>query len=117
MYSFLVVIFVLTSILLVIVILLQAGKGQGLAGSFGGIGGGGAVFGGRGAATFLSKTTAVLAILYGVLCLSIGYIYRSNIEQSQQSLIQQQAEQQSQLPTTDLMEAPLSLPIGTDSTR
>jgi preprotein translocase subunit SecG len=117
MYSFLVLLFVLTSVLLVIVILLQAGKGQGLAGSFGGIGGGGAVFGGRGAASFLSKTTAVLAVVYGVLCLSIGYISRSNIEQSQQSLIQQQAEQQAQMPATDLLEAPLTLPVGSDSTR
>jgi preprotein translocase subunit SecG len=115
MYSFLVVIFVLTCILLVIVILLQAGKGQGLAGSFGGIGGG-AVFGGRGAATFLSKTTAILAIIYGFLCLSIGYIYRTDMEQTKQSIIQKQAEAQSQLPATDLREAPLTIPMQGDST-
>jgi preprotein translocase subunit SecG len=114
MYSFFVIIFIITCILLVVVILLQAGKGQGLAGSFGGIGGG-AVFGGRGAATFLSKTTAVLAIIYGLLCITIGYIYRTDIEQTKQSIIQRQAEEQSQLPATDLREAPLRIPMQGDS--
>jgi preprotein translocase subunit SecG len=114
MYSFLVLLFVLVCILMVIVILLQAGKGQGLAGSFGGIGGG-AVFGGRGAATFLSKTTTILAVLYGLLCLSIGYIYRTNIEETKQSIIQRQAEDQSQVPMTDLREAPLPIPTEGDS--
>jgi len=41
---------------------LQSSKGEGLAGAFGGGALTGAVFGGRGAATFLSKATTVLAI-------------------------------------------------------
>jgi preprotein translocase subunit SecG len=50
---------------LVIVVLLQAGKGGGLAGAFGGGGGAGqTLFGGRGAATFLSKATTVLGISF-----------------------------------------------------
>jgi preprotein translocase subunit SecG len=60
---------VLVSGLLIIVVLLQSGKGEGLAGAFGGGGGSGAVFGGRGTANFLTRTTTVLAIAFMVNCL------------------------------------------------
>jgi len=77
MYSFLIIIHVLTCIILTIVILLQSSKGGGLAGVFGGGGGGmGAVFGGRGAASFLSKLTTILAILFMVISLVLGMITR-----------------------------------------
>ncbi len=62
MYPFLLVIHVLVSLALVVAVLLQSSKGEGLAGAFGGGGLSGAVFGGRGAATFLSKATTFLAI-------------------------------------------------------
>jgi preprotein translocase subunit SecG len=90
MLTLLTILFVLICALMVVVILMQAGKGQGLAGSFGGFGAGGAVFGGRGAATFLSKATLVLASSYGVLCLLIGYLYKSSDAGVRESLIQQE---------------------------
>jgi preprotein translocase subunit SecG len=90
MLTLLTILFVLTCVLMVVVILMQAGKGQGLAGSLGGFGAGGAVFGGRGAATFLSKATLVLAISYGVLCLIIGYLYKTTDTPVRESIIQQQ---------------------------
>jgi len=68
---------VITCIALVLVVLMQSSKGEGLAGSaFGGGGGGlsGAVFGGRGAATFLSKATTVLAILFMFNCGALAYM-------------------------------------------
>lgn len=49
-------------IFLIIVILLQAGKGADIGAVFGG--GSQTVFGGRGPATFLSKMTAVVAIAF-----------------------------------------------------
>jgi len=61
---------ILICIGLIIVVLLQSAKGEGLAGAFGGGGLSGAVFGGRGAATFLSKATSILAI--GFMISSIG---------------------------------------------
>ncbi len=63
-YPFLLVIHVIVSLSLVITVLLQSSKGEGLAGAFGGGGLSGAVFGGRGAATFLSKATTFLAVGY-----------------------------------------------------
>lgn len=63
LYPFLLVIHVIFSLALIVVVLLQSAKGEGLAGAFGGGGGlTGAVFGGRGAATFLSKATTFLAV-------------------------------------------------------
>lgn len=59
---------VIVCIALVLVVLMQSSKGEGLAGTAMGGGGGlsGAVFGGRGAASFLSKATTVLAVLFMV---------------------------------------------------
>jgi preprotein translocase subunit SecG len=60
----------LVCILLVVVVLMQSAKGEGLAGAFGGGGTGltGAVFGGRGAASFLSKATTILAVIFMLNC-------------------------------------------------
>ena len=50
---------------LILVVLLQSGKGGGLAGAFGGMGGAGqSLFGGRGAATFLSKATTAFGVAF-----------------------------------------------------
>jgi len=57
---------------LIVVVLLQAGKGGGLAGAFGGAGGVGAVFGGQAAATFLTKATRYLAIAFMITSLSLA---------------------------------------------
>jgi len=79
METFLIIIHFLVTVLLMVVILLQSSKGGGLAGVFGGGGGGmGAVFGGRGAASFLSKLTTVLATLFLGLALLISYIDKGN---------------------------------------
>ncbi len=54
---------------------MQSAKGEGLAGgtAFGG-GLSGAVFGGRGAASFLSKATTVLAILFMFNCGALAFM-------------------------------------------
>ena len=68
MYVFVLVLFLLVCLIMTIVILLQSSKGGGLAGAFGGGGGNmGSVFGGRGAATFLSRTTTWLAVAFFLL--------------------------------------------------
>lgn len=64
-----VVFHVIVCFALIIVVLMQSAKGEGLAGgtAFGG-GVSTAVFGGRGAASFLSKATTVLAIIFFINC-------------------------------------------------
>jgi len=76
-YPFLLVIHVIVALALIIAVLMQSSKGEGLAGAFGGGALTGAVFGGRGAATFLSKATTMLAIGFMstsiLLFISLGF--------------------------------------------
>ena len=60
---------VLICVLLVVTVLLQAGKGGGLAGSIGGGLASSSVLGGRTATTFLTKATTVLATAFMLSCL------------------------------------------------
>ena len=109
MYTALIVIFAILSFLLVVVILLQAGKGAGLAGAIGGGMAGQSVFGGRGAGDFLSKATTFIATMYMALALVIGMVYKDSA-QEQESLIQQESENQS-VPASTLPFAPIENPI------
>jgi len=69
------VIYVLIALAMIVLVLLQRGSGA-QAGSGFGSGASGTVFGARGAATFLTRSTAVLAGLFFVLSLGMG-IYLS----------------------------------------
>lgn len=79
MYGVVIGIHVLVCGLLVVVVLLQSGKGGGLAGAFGGAGGLGAVFGGQSAATFLTKATRYLAIAFMLTSLVLALMARGAI--------------------------------------
>ncbi|MCP4150989.1 MAG: preprotein translocase subunit SecG [bacterium] len=76
METFVLFIHIVVCALLVIVVLLQSGKSADLAGAFGGAGSQ-STFGPRGAASFLSKMTTTLAILFMVTSLSL-YIIAAN---------------------------------------
>jgi preprotein translocase subunit SecG len=70
MYPLLVIFHILVCLLLIVTILLQSGKGGGMAGAFGGSSTSmDSYFGARGAATFLTKATVVLAVLFALLCI------------------------------------------------
>ncbi|HLF15130.1 MAG TPA: preprotein translocase subunit SecG, partial [Bacteroidota bacterium] len=74
MYTFLVSIEIVISIVLMIVILMQSSKGGGLAGTFGSSSVG-TVFGVRRTADFLSRSTTILATIFIALCLIINIFY------------------------------------------
>lgn len=78
MIQFVTVIHVIVCVLLVLVVLLQQGKKDGMGAAFGG--GSQSVFGARGAETFLEKVTKVLAIIF--MCTSLGLVYFSSKESS-----------------------------------
>lgn len=99
MFSVLIVIHVIISCGLMLVVLMQSAKGEGLAGAFGGGGLSGAVFGGRGAATFLSKATTVLAILFMVSCIVLTLVAKGrSTSQVGESAVNRMATEQP-LPT------------------
>ncbi len=62
---------VLVCVILILVVLLQSGKGADLAGAFGG-GATQTAFGSRGPASFLSKLTTAAAVLFMITCLSLS---------------------------------------------
>ena len=72
MYNFLVTLHVSVSLLLIGIILMQASKGGGLSGTFGGAST--AMFGGRGAGSFLSKITIGLATFFLLLAILISIV-------------------------------------------
>lgn len=104
MQGFLIAIHTIISLILITVILMQASKGGGLSGTFGSATTS-AIFGGRGAATLLSKLTTWLAIGFMVLAMLISLI--SAPRQSQESLLRQEAQTRPVAPGADL-----SLPTG-----
>jgi preprotein translocase subunit SecG len=79
MFIALIVLHVLTSIVLVLVVLVQSGRGAELGAAFGGIGQ--STFG-RGQATFISKLTAVLAVIFMATSLSLSLIAGERQSQS-----------------------------------
>lgn len=68
MYEALLVIFLLVSIGLVAMVMLQQGKGADMGASFG-AGASATLFGSNGSGNFMTRTTAVLATLFFVLSL------------------------------------------------
>ena len=116
LYGILIGLHILTSFLLVVVILLQSGKGGGLAGSMGG-GVSTAMFGGQGADKLMIKMTSGLAGTFMILAILISLTGNPD-KARQESIVRQQAGQQLLAPvrpvtSIDLPELsdPAALPI------
>jgi len=71
MFVLLVILHIIVCFILILVVLLQSGKGADLAGAFGG-GGSQTALGSRGAATFLSKATTASAVIFMVTSLALA---------------------------------------------
>jgi preprotein translocase subunit SecG len=78
MHTFLTVLHVMVCLVLILVVLLQRGKGSDIGAALGG-GGGNTVFGGRGAGNFLTKLTTGAAVTFMLTSLSLSYL--TNVEQ------------------------------------
>ena len=73
MGTFLIILHVVVAVALILTVLLQTGKGAGIGAAFGG-GGSGTVFGTRGPASFMSKLTAVAAIVFMLTSLGLNFV-------------------------------------------
>lgn len=80
MYNVLIVVYLLVAIALVGLILIQQGKGADMGASFG-AGASGTLFGSSGSGNFLTRSTAVLAIAFFVLSLTIGNLSANHTKQ------------------------------------
>jgi preprotein translocase subunit SecG len=79
MESILVVVHLLLAIGLVVLILMQHGKGADMGAAFGS-GASASVFGSRGASNFLSRSTAVLATVFFITSLALAYFAMQSSE-------------------------------------
>ena len=121
-YGFLIFLHIVVSFLLVVVILLQSGKGGGLAGSMGGSVST-AMFGGQGADKLMTRLTTGLAGAFMILAVLISLAGRPS--DFKESVVQQQAGQQQAAPLqpfdqVNIPQAPASsvlpLPVGEEAT-
>ncbi|TDR31958.1 preprotein translocase subunit SecG [Hydromonas duriensis] len=75
--TILIILQVVSSIGVIVLVLLQQGKGADAGASFGG-GASGSVFGSVGSANFLSRTTAYLATLFIVCTVLLAFVFTGN---------------------------------------
>jgi preprotein translocase subunit SecG len=73
MSTFLIIIHTIVSIALILIILLQTGKGADMGAAFGG-GASQTLFGSTGSSTFLGKLTTVAAVVFMLTSLSLAYL-------------------------------------------
>ena len=72
MITFITIVHVIVSLLLIIIVLLQHGKGADMGATFGGSSQ--TVFGTGGAATFLSKVTIAVVVMFMVTSISLAFL-------------------------------------------
>jgi preprotein translocase subunit SecG len=106
MYEILLVVFLVVSVALIGLILIQHGKGADMGASFG-AGASGTVFGSAGSANFLTRTTAVLATLFFVVAMSLAYMvaHRDKTVTDVATEIKEKTEKKTQEPLVPVDEA------------
>ncbi|WP_419662742.1 SecG: preprotein translocase, subunit [Desulfosarcina variabilis str. Montpellier] len=113
----LVVIHVVVCVALIMIVLLQTGKGADMGAAFGG-GSSQTLFGSSGASTFLSKATTVAAIVFMLTSLTLAYVAGGKTVKSVVSDIPVPAaeQQQTQEPQTEGNAADTGAPAETPET-
>ncbi|HAR49375.1 hypothetical protein ER57_08905 [Smithella sp. SCADC] len=103
MYTLLVILHIAASLTLILIVLLQAGKGADMGAAFGGSSQ--TVFGSSGAGTFLGKMTAGIAVLF--MCTSLLLTYTAS-HRSSSSLLER-----TKVPVTEQKLPPVSPNVPT----
>ncbi|QIV95211.1 preprotein translocase subunit SecG [Allofrancisella frigidaquae] len=91
MYGIILTIDIIAALAVVVLVLLQQGKGANMGVSFGG-GASNTVFGSKGAASFLFKMTVFFTAVFFVCCLTLGYLGKSSVTAlvaTEQSIVSQ----------------------------
>jgi preprotein translocase subunit SecG len=102
MTVFLIIIHVIVCVALIMIVLLQTGKGADIGAAFGG-GGSNTLFGTTGASTFLSKATTVAAIIFMLTSLTLAYL---SSHRTASSIVTEAPAVESQAPPTGAAPAP-----------
>lgn len=113
MYTVLQIAQLVLAIVLIGLVLIQQGKGATAGAGFGG-GASGTVFGARGAASFLTRLTGVLAAIFFVLCIAMAWFVNTETQGTGSVLDQIQAPaavESSEIPS---IEPAASVPAADD---
>lgn len=100
--TILIVITVFSSLAIIVLALMQTSKGD-MGSAFGG-GGSQSMFGSRGSANFLSRTTSVMVTVFFFSCLALAYLYAQRNEADSvvdQSVLESQPATASEIPSID----------------
>ncbi|MDD4857631.1 MAG: preprotein translocase subunit SecG [Candidatus Krumholzibacteria bacterium] len=92
LFTIILVVHILGCVLLTVVVLMQSSRGGALSAAFGGSSG--QIFGGRETATFLSKATQYLAILFFLTSLSLAFLSTGRGAARSSSALRRAASQQ-----------------------
>lgn len=93
MYTFVSIVYVFVCLFLILVVLLQSGKGGGLGSAFGG-GTSQQIFGGAGAGNLLTRLTAVFAFAFMVLSVWLAFLSTSGEQALERAVREQTAAQE-----------------------
>ncbi len=93
MYTFISIVYIFTCLFLILVVLLQSGKGGGLGSAFGG-GASQQIFGGAGAGNLLTRLTAVFAFAFMALSVWLAFLSSSGEQALDRAVREQTAAQE-----------------------
>lgn len=109
MHALILTIHIIVCLMLVGLVLIQHGKGADAGAAFGGGGGGGAsgsLFGSRGSASFLSRSSAILAAIFFITSLTLAYFSVERPDKAQSVTESVTTEQTTEQTPADLPEIP-----------
>jgi len=95
--TFIIVLHIVVALFLIVVVLLQAGKGASIGATFGGSSQ--TVFGSRGPASFLGKITTIAAAIFMITSLTLSVLYSQSNKSSLAEKIQQPQTTGQEIPT------------------
>ncbi len=116
--NLLLIVHLVMAVALVVLVLLQQGKGAQAGAAFGGGSSGSSqsLFGARGSANFLTRTTAVIATIFFITTLSLAYLY-ANRSSSSSVVGGSVVEQIEEAPESDVPMVPADAPAEESGTQ
>lgn len=96
---------VLIAVVIIVLVLMQQGKGADMGAAFGG-GSSQSLFGARGSANFLSRTTSILVTLFFLTSMTLAYLYTAQSSSSSINVSSSVTDTQPLSPESDVPATP-----------